>query len=69
MPEKFEHEEKLEVLKILQSEVVIGGRRELLSNAIKIYCRSVFDSLNEGDISLIKFYQNELLIYESSGLF
>lgn len=27
---------------------------------MKLYCRSVFDALNDGDISLIKFYKNEL---------
>lgn len=60
MPEKFEHEEKVEMLKILQSEVMIAGRNEYLTNAIKIYTKSVFDALNDEDISLIKFYQYEL---------
>lgn len=59
-PEKFEREEKLWMLDILQSEVFIGGRKEVVSNAIKIYVKSVFDALNDKDISLIKFYQNEL---------
>lgn len=57
---KFEHEEKMEVLKILQQEVMISGRKENVSNAIKIYCHSVFDALNDADASLIKFYWNEL---------
>lgn len=60
MPEKFEHEEKVEILKILQYEVMIAGRKEYLTNAIKIYTKSVFDALNDEDISLIKFYQYEL---------
>lgn len=60
MPEKFEHEEKVEMLKILQYEVMIAGRNEYLTNAIKIYTKSVFDTLNDEDISLIKFYQYEL---------
>ncbi len=55
-PEKFEHEEKLEMLKILQSEVCIAGKTEVVSNAIKIYARSIFDAINNEDISLIKFY-------------
>ena len=29
-------------------------------NAIKIYTKSVFDALNDKDISLIRFYRNEL---------
>ena len=60
MPVKFEHEEKVIMLGLLQQEVVIAGRKELVPNAIKIYVRSVFDALNEKDVSLIKFYQDEL---------
>ena len=59
-PEKFEHDEKMEVVKLLQKEIILAGRKEYLSNAMKLYCRSVFDALNAGDISLIKFYKNEL---------
>lgn len=59
-PEKFGHEEKVEILKILQQEVKIAGRREYINNAIGIYCRSVFDALNDKDASLIKLYRNEL---------
>ncbi len=59
-PQKFEHEEKIEVLKILQQDIVIAGRKECVNNAIKIYCRSIFDALNDNDTSLIKFYRNEL---------
>ena len=60
MPEKFEHEEKMNVLKLLQQEVTISVRKEYISNAIKIYTKSVFDALNEGDTSLIRFYSVEL---------
>lgn len=59
-PSKFEHEEKMEVLKILQEEVTINGRKEYVNNAIKIYCKSVFDAINDEDISEIRFYQYEL---------
>lgn len=60
MPQKFEKDEKVDVLRLLQQEVFISGRREIVNNAIKIYCRSVFDALNDNDPSLIKFYRNEL---------
>ena len=59
-PEKFESEEKRLVLEVLQAEVIIAGRKEFVSNAIKIYCKSVFDALNSNDVSLIKFYKDEL---------
>ncbi len=60
LPEKFETEEKRMMLQILQQDVLIGGRKEYVSNAIKIYCKSVFDALSANDVSLIKFYQYEL---------
>ena len=56
----FESEEKMKVLKILEKEIAIDGRREYLLNAIRIYCRSIFEALNENDTSLIRFYRNEL---------
>lgn len=59
-PEKFEHEEKMKVLEVLNEEVSIGGKKEFVNNAIKIYCKSIFDALNDKDSSLIKFYRNEL---------
>lgn len=59
-PLKFEHEEKMEVLGIMQDEVIIGGRVEYVNNAIKIYCKSVFDTINNEDISMMKFYRYEL---------
>lgn len=58
--EKFEHEEKMVILNILNHEVIIDGRKQFVTNAIKMYVRSVFDALNEEDVSLIKFYKNEL---------
>lgn len=58
--EKFEHDEKMQVLDALNAEVIIGGKREYVNNAIKIYCRSIFDALNDNELSQIKFYRNEL---------
>lgn len=59
-PEKFEKEEKLQLVNILNQEVTIGGKRNYVVNAIKIYCKSVFDAINDNDVSLIRFYSNEL---------
>lgn len=60
MPDKFEHEEKMFILDILNKEVKIDGKTNYVNNAIKIYCKSVFDAINENDISLIRFYKDEL---------
>ena len=56
-PEKLEHEEKMELVNLMNLEVKIDGKNNYLSNAIKIYCRSVFDALNDKDVSLLKFYK------------
>lgn len=60
MPDKFDKEEKENIISVLYEEVIISGRKELVSNAIKIYCKSVFDAINENDCALLKFYQDEL---------
>lgn len=59
-PIKFEHEEKMSLVNLLNKEIFIDGKKNYVNNAIKIYCRSVFDAINENDISLIRFYRNEL---------
>ena len=59
-PDKFEHDEKVAILQTLNDIIIIGNRNESVINAIKLYIRSVFDALNENDISLIKFYRYEL---------
>lgn len=59
-PDKFEHDEKMWMVNILNKEVLIDGKRNYLNNAIKLYCRSVFEAINEQDVSMIRFYRNEL---------
>ena len=57
--EAFEHSEKLNLIFMMNDEVRIDGKWNTVSNAIKIYSRSIFDALNENDISLIRFYKYE----------
>ena len=56
---KFEHEEKMKLVNILNYEVQIDGRVQYVNNAIKIYCKSIFDALNEKDSTFIRFYKFE----------
>lgn len=56
----FGTEAKRRILNLLNKEVLIDGKQNTVNNAIKIYCRSIFSALNEGDLSEIKFYKNEL---------
>ena len=59
-PEKFEREEKLKIVNILNKKIYINEQEHYVNNAVKIYTRSVFDALNEKDISKIRFYKHEL---------
>ncbi len=54
--DKFETEEKHEMLRLLESEVCIGGTRQVLPNAVRIYVRSVFDALCDNEPSKLLFY-------------
>ena len=56
----FAQDEKMRLVNILNQEVMIDGRKQYVNNAIKIYCKSVFDALNENDSALIRFYKFEL---------
>lgn len=58
--EEFDHADKMRLVDILNHEVLIDGKVQYVNNAVKIYCKSVFDALNENDSSLIRFYKIEL---------
>lgn len=48
---------KFKILEVLEQKVKIGGKEQLLENAIAVYCRSVFDALNKNNEQLIMFYE------------
>ncbi len=56
----FESDEKHNMLSILNSNVVVDGQKQTFLNALKIYTKSVFDAINDKDVSLIKFPKYEL---------
>lgn len=56
-PIKFDTDEKIEMVNLLNSEIIIDGKVQYVNNAIKIYCKSIFNALNEKDISLLRFYE------------
>lgn len=57
---EFGHEQKMQLVNVLNQEVMIDGKRQYVNNAIRIYCRSVFEALNEDDSSCLRFYKSEL---------
>ena len=54
--EAFGSKEKYALWDILNQYVLINGTKQTVLNAVKMYCRSVFDALNDGDPFKIKFY-------------
>lgn len=55
--EHFTSEQKREIIGILNESVIINNTEQYVTNAVKIYCRSVFDAIEENDVSLIRFYR------------
>lgn len=53
--QEFTTKEKHEMIEILHETVLIGETAQTVLNAIKIYTRSVFDAINERDISYLRF--------------
>ena len=49
-------EEKHTLVNLLNDTITVDQTRQTVLNAIKYYCRSLFEALNEGDLSLIQFY-------------
>lgn len=58
--EEFGSDEKRRIVSVLSEPVCINYRNEIVSNAIKIYCKSIFESLENNSINDIKFYRYEL---------
>lgn len=49
---------KEELINMLSEMVIINGQKQTLVNAISIYTASVFNSINNGDVSAIKFIED-----------
>ena len=58
--EEFSKEHKNRLINILNKTIVIDEKQQTVINAIKIYCRGIFNALNENDLSYLKFFNYEL---------
>lgn len=54
--QQFGTEEKHTMLHLLEREVILGNNKQVFTNAIRIYVRSIFDALCDGDTGEILFY-------------
>lgn len=59
-PVKFDKEEKHELIALMQERIIIDGKSHTISNGVRIYCKSIFDAINDRDVSQIKYYSYEL---------
>lgn len=57
VPIEFGKKEKHEFWHLLEEIVTINGMHQTVANAIKIYTKSVFDAINDRDVSQIQNYQ------------
>jgi len=55
--EKFKSEHKMELVNLLNEKVVIDNKSYYLHDALSIYCKSIFDTMEEEDLSLVKFIE------------
>ncbi|EHR32287.1 type II CRISPR-associated endonuclease Cas1 [Helcococcus kunzii] len=59
-PTEFGREEKNHLFKLFEKEYEVDGRKYTLLNAVSVYCRSIFEALEKGNINLIKLINYEL---------
>lgn len=60
-PTEFNDEIKHKLWNLLNEKVQINDSNQYVLNAIRIYVRSVFESINENDVSKIHNYTKEIL--------
>ena len=58
--EIFDKEEKIELINLINEFVTIDNKYCRVNQALEIYIRSVFDALNNRDVSLLRFPSYEL---------
>ena len=62
-PEKLEHDEKMQLVQILNRQILIDGGRQYMLNAIRIFVKSALDAMREENISSVRWPVYELQIY------
>lgn len=56
----FTREQRLQLIDLLNKEVIIDDTNQYLLAAIRIYCKSVFDSISENNMDLLRLVEYEL---------
>ena len=58
-PQQFESDDKHALWKLMDQKVIINETRQTVNNAIKIFTRSVFEAINDADVSELLFFEIE----------
>lgn len=58
--EELNHESKIKIIEILKTKVYIDQKKQVFSNAVRIYVQSVFKAIEQEDVELIRFIEHEL---------
>lgn len=66
--EKFEHDEKMEVISFLNKKVKIDGREQYILNGITIYVKTILDAIDNVNPLIVKYPEYELSLYESDSV-
>lgn len=53
----FDREMKIKMVGLLNKKVMFAGKEYYLTGAIELYVKSVFNALNNNDISMLKLYE------------
>jgi len=53
----FEYKHKVSLIQLLVETVIINNKKQEVNNAIKIYCKSIFDAIENRNVQLIRFYE------------
>lgn len=64
MPKELDKDTRIGLIRLMEQEVQIDGSRQHLTNALRIYCRSVFEALNQQSMDELRFYTP---LYETDG--
>lgn len=60
LPDKFESLQKYQILDIFNKEILVNDKKCTLINSISLYCRGIFNALNENDENLMNLIDYEL---------
>ena len=65
---ELNHDSKMKIVSFLNRKIKIDNREQYFSNAVNIYVKTVLDAITSNDVSIIKFPDYDLSLYESTGV-